>query len=331
LGRLWIQFVLLLGTLSALPAGAATQSVTLAWDPSPDTNVAGYYVYFGTASRGYTGRVDSQDATRATVSGLVPGQTYYFAVTAYNSQRLESVPSGEIVYTVPSPVLSPARLLPGNGSLGPRLEFQIKPTRVYEVQGSEDLQSWRTIERGVSLSTNWLEYVDPQAGLFPQRFYRLVVPDRPPVPGWMRLLSGATPGGTVCLRPNVAVGQRYRIEASEDLRVWTPLHEGVCVAGQALDVVDAQAGRYAQRFYRLALLGSPTASGALQIYAGNGRGGSRLQLAALAGQGYRIEASVDLQTWETIGGGTALSTDPVELVDPQAGQYASRFYRLAFD
>ena len=326
-----MRLALLVSLWLAVPAGADMRSVTLAWDPSADASVMGYYVHYGTASGTYTGRVDSGGATQASVGGLVPGQTYFFVVTAYNQQRIESVPSEEIFHTVPSPVLSPARLLPGDGSTGPRLEFRVKPTQVYEVQASEDLLSWRTIYCSVSLSTNWLEYVDPQAAWLPQRFYRLAVPDRAPVPGWLRLLPGAVPRGMVCLRPSVGQGQRYRIEASEDLQTWTLLHEGVCAATPPLDFVDSQAVRYSRRFYRLLLPDTASGHGALQIFPGNVLQGSRLQIAALGGQRYRIEASPDMQTWQTIGEGVSTSTEPVDLVDSQAAQHPARFYRLAFD
>ncbi|HPU56241.1 MAG TPA: fibronectin type III domain-containing protein, partial [Verrucomicrobiota bacterium] len=49
----------LLGVLtifSGLSASAA--SVTLAWDPSPDPSVVGYFVYYGDASRSYTTKID---------------------------------------------------------------------------------------------------------------------------------------------------------------------------------------------------------------------------------------------------------------------------------
>jgi hypothetical protein len=79
----------------------ATQSVSLAWDPSPDTNVVGYKVYYGVASRTYTNIVDVGDVTNTTISGLVEGTTYYFAVTAYNILGMESDFSAEVSYTVP--------------------------------------------------------------------------------------------------------------------------------------------------------------------------------------------------------------------------------------
>lgn len=75
-------------------------SVTLAWDPSPDS-VVGYKAYHGVASRTYTNSVNVGSATRATIPGLVEGRTYYFAATAYNALGLESAFSEELSYTVP--------------------------------------------------------------------------------------------------------------------------------------------------------------------------------------------------------------------------------------
>ncbi len=69
----------------------------LAWDP-PDisTDVTGYMIHYGTASGIYSQAVDVGNITSYTVSNLLDGQTYYFAVTAYNAFGYESVYSNEV-------------------------------------------------------------------------------------------------------------------------------------------------------------------------------------------------------------------------------------------
>ncbi|HEY2952973.1 MAG TPA: fibronectin type III domain-containing protein, partial [Verrucomicrobiae bacterium] len=79
----------------------AGQSVTLAWDPNPENDIAGYILYYGVASGNYTSVTNVGNRTTNTVSGLTSAVTYYFAVTAYNTSSLESDPSTEISYTVP--------------------------------------------------------------------------------------------------------------------------------------------------------------------------------------------------------------------------------------
>jgi hypothetical protein len=88
---------------SILPAGA--QSVSLAWNPSPSPAVAGYDVYYGLASGAYTSHIDVRSATAVTLSKLAPGLTYYIAVLAYDSSRLESPFSNEISESTPAPPL----------------------------------------------------------------------------------------------------------------------------------------------------------------------------------------------------------------------------------
>ena len=79
----------------------AVASVTLTWLPSTDPNVVGYNVYFGGASETYTNKISDGNTTNAMVSGLAPGDTYYFAVTAYDNTGLESPFSNEASYAVP--------------------------------------------------------------------------------------------------------------------------------------------------------------------------------------------------------------------------------------
>ncbi len=97
-------FFLLLIPLGVQHAHGA--SLTLAWDPNPDANLAGYKVYYGTASGSYSIVVDVGNWTSLTISSLEAGKTYYFAATAYAASGEESGKSDEIRYDTPVPVSS---------------------------------------------------------------------------------------------------------------------------------------------------------------------------------------------------------------------------------
>jgi len=95
-------------TLTPPPKAATTASITLGWlpptqnsDGSPITNLAGYKIHYGTTSSDYSKTIALQNAglTRYVVDNL-PSGTYYFAITAYNSQGVESALSGEVTTTV---------------------------------------------------------------------------------------------------------------------------------------------------------------------------------------------------------------------------------------
>jgi hypothetical protein len=81
-----------------LPLRAA--SVTIAWDPGSDSNVVGFHVYYGVASRNYPYMLDAGDVTTATLSNLLDGVTYYVAATTYDATGLESDFSAELSFTV---------------------------------------------------------------------------------------------------------------------------------------------------------------------------------------------------------------------------------------
>jgi hypothetical protein len=119
-GRI-IFYTLVVGILFALFAisqvpALANSNVTVAWQLSADTSVVGYNVYFGGASQTYTNEFSVGDTTNAVISGLVPGTTYYFAITAYDDSGLESPFSNEASYAVPivAPNNPPTLDAPGN-------------------------------------------------------------------------------------------------------------------------------------------------------------------------------------------------------------------------
>jgi len=76
--------------------------VTLQWDPNTETDLAGYKVYYGTASRSYSTPIAIALQSSYTVTGL-PAGTYYFAVTAFNQDGLESAFSNEVFTTITGP------------------------------------------------------------------------------------------------------------------------------------------------------------------------------------------------------------------------------------
>jgi hypothetical protein len=89
----------MLSTWVLSPVFAA--DVTIAWDPKVDTGLAGYRLYYGTASGVYNSSINVGNETTYTVTGLGPG-TYYFTVTAYYSSGHETGFSNEMSQVVSS-------------------------------------------------------------------------------------------------------------------------------------------------------------------------------------------------------------------------------------
>jgi len=83
--------------------GGGAGSINLAWDASttnadgsPLTDLAGYYIYYGTASGVYGSPVDAKNVTSYTLTALTPGQTYFIAVAAYDTSQNQSQFSNEV-------------------------------------------------------------------------------------------------------------------------------------------------------------------------------------------------------------------------------------------
>ncbi len=162
--------VLALGV--AASAARAEQQVSLAWDANTETNIAGYRLYYGPTSQSLTNTVDAGLALTATASNLTEGATYYFAVTARNTDGLESDFSDQVSYTVPgltflvSPVASPGDPV--------RLRFEAVLGQACEIRATEDFTTWATVYYTTPSASGWVEFVDADAPFFGWRFYQLV-------------------------------------------------------------------------------------------------------------------------------------------------------------
>src|SRR5205823_3436364 len=105
------RLVLLAFVLQLTLARGIAHSVTLAWDPNQEPDIAGYNLYYGEVSRIFRTKIDVGNVTSATVPNLAEGMTYFFFVTAYNTSGLESDPSNEVIYKVNSPPLAKPQLI----------------------------------------------------------------------------------------------------------------------------------------------------------------------------------------------------------------------------
>jgi len=95
-------------------------SVNLVWNASPDAEVAGYNVYYGTASQSYSSMIPVGNECDQHDFRFGRGSTYYFAVTAVDATGIESDFSNETSSSVPG------------GNQAPTISGHCEPDRNYE-------------------------------------------------------------------------------------------------------------------------------------------------------------------------------------------------------
>jgi len=258
-------FVLLLSGLSVfLPMPVqATQSVTLAWSPSTDPNVAGYNIYYGTASHVYTNRVSVGNVVSATTAGLVEGATYYFAATTYNAQNQESTFSQEISYTVPQAVAVQPPAITGASATNLALAGQNVTFSITANSTGPLTYQWLDNGNPITAATNAVltlnNVTTAQAGT-----YSVVVANSA---GTTNLslatlaVYGSTAGtltpaahvkGQFALNVSGVPNAQYVVQASTNLVNWVAVQTN----SAPFTFVDAVAGQFSRRFYRTVLLSS---------------------------------------------------------------------------
>ncbi len=103
-GSLWAIVLF----LCLFPSNALAGEVTLAWNP-PSAEYGGFILAYGTSNGSYTETQDVGAQAIYTVTSLNPGQTYYFAVKAYDrARKIESPFSNQVSVTLPIVAARPA-------------------------------------------------------------------------------------------------------------------------------------------------------------------------------------------------------------------------------
>jgi len=90
-----------------MPVLGSAASILVSWNANTEDDLAGYKVYYGTASRSYGSGLDVGNVTSYRFDNVPLGRTYYIAVTAYDTSNNESGYSEEASITTGSADVTP--------------------------------------------------------------------------------------------------------------------------------------------------------------------------------------------------------------------------------
>jgi hypothetical protein len=256
----------LLIVLSSISSARAAQSVTLAWDPSQGSNIAGYTLYSGTTSGTYTQTTSAGLSTTGTLTNLAAGTTYYFVVTAYDTAGLESAPSNEVSFTTP-PNLIPAVCLTSpttgatltapasvvltasaseSGGAISRVDFYNGVTEIGEVTTSPYTFNWTNVAPG-TYSLTAEAYDNAGASTVSNAVSVTVAAGAPTLSAMQRSADGC------CTFTVAGVANRtYNVWVSSDLQNWTLL-QTVCSPTPTFGIDDPTAAGQRSRFYKVSV------------------------------------------------------------------------------
>ena len=110
------QRSLLAAFICLLSPAVLAESVKLAWNPNPESDIAGYILHYGTESGNLSGWKNVGNVTTTTLDGLQPSTTYYFALQAYNTAGNYSDLCPEISHTTAAPTPAGPVLADSTGS-----------------------------------------------------------------------------------------------------------------------------------------------------------------------------------------------------------------------
>ncbi len=290
--------------------------VLLQWDPSPTFGVAGYAIKYGTESGVYTDDIHVGLRLSYTLTGLSEGETYYITASCYDDAGLESLPSNELVYTVPStePPVVVSQPLGSVHATGETARFSVTA---------------HSKATSGHLSYQWSKDFIPIPGATRRS---LILPNLTVSDAGVYAVGVSNAVGGVVSAP-----ARLKVLAAQRIVPHNPKDAptaSLIASGRA----PKPAGKSKPVPYLVKLPNSPgiTAGVTAEL-----QGASRLRI-TMDGQNavkvffraapslrYRVEFSSDLQTWQTLLTTNAACEVIVEQTDCAPGDTV-RFYRLAF-
>jgi hypothetical protein len=218
------------------------QPITLtASDPDGDT------LTFGIAS----------SPTNGTVTGSVPNFTYtpnadYWGADKFfffvNDGKGNSVTGSVAITVIPTTDLGFSRLSLQRTNSQLQLGLLGEPYERYRIEASQDLVHWVLLTNLIP-TNGLLPFVDPEAALYPYRFYRGILVGAAPQLSSARFLTG----GQFQLDLAASVGRQCEVSASTNLTDWVAF-TNLVMTEPVLRIIDTAAGDFPHRFYRARLL-----------------------------------------------------------------------------
>ena len=159
---------------TGLIASAGDGYIALEWQADSEDDLGGYKVYYGTSSRTYSQVLDIGNVAKTQLQGLIAGQTYYAAVTAYDVSGNESAYSPEVSATAtygPRLLLGPGWNLialpftPPNPDIAVALSpFSGTYEEVWTYEGCDTSDHWKSYNPNLPAPLNDLQVLDERKG-----------------------------------------------------------------------------------------------------------------------------------------------------------------------
>jgi hypothetical protein len=245
-----VFFLGVLVVITSMPfAALEAASVKLSWYPSPDPLVAGYNIYYGAASHTYTNKISLGSTTVVTISNLVEGATYYFAVTAYDGTGSESPFSNEAVYTVPFSALTQPSVLTSAKNSNGQFSFTLSGAtgKPYVIQSSVDMVNWSPALTNIAP----FAFTIPISSQYKQQFFRAYYSAALDAAISPATLTSVTQiNGQFSFTVSGVAGCRYAVEASTNLLDWVDVVTNL----SPFTFTATNMGQFPQQFFRTAYL-----------------------------------------------------------------------------
>jgi len=237
------EFTRLAGA-AAIPASPCT----LGWNPSQDSSVTGYVLYYGIAGSTTNRQVLGMTNT-LTLFNLLASSNYFFFLTTHDSQGIESPPSNVLNYKPQA--LSLLKLTsPVPGTMN--LQFHAAPGSDCLIEYTPTLNpaQWQILGSATADAMGNIATTDSRAGKSPTGFYRAMLYSNPQVLSSVTVASVVA--GTVTLQFHAAPGTVCRVQYTPSLRTpqWQTLSSAAADGNGNVTITDQPPGNTPSRFYR---------------------------------------------------------------------------------